>query len=291
MQSVFRRIALPVALVATAVFAACGGNDDNSALEQDSALARDLARAGVDSAAQPELKDIPAAEPAPATKAPTTSGTRTPAPRPKTSPTPPPPAEPPAPTRSGDNTVTKSEPGSEPALGAIPAGTALALTSAQKVCTNTNKVGDRFTATTDAAVTGSNGAVIPAGSRVVIEITELHRSENANDKIVMGFRVVSLTAGDKTYYPEAEVVSAEIDRVRASSTANDAKKVLGGAVAGAIIGQVIGRDRKGTLIGAAAGAAAGAGAAAATADFDGCVEMGSAISVKLTTALTVAAVE
>ena len=84
---------------------------------------------------------------------------------------------------------------------------------------------------------------------------------------------------------------AEIDRVRASSTGNDAKKVLGGAVAGAIIGQVIGKDRKGTLIGAAAGAAAGAGAAAVTADFDGCVDTGSAISIRLTNALTVAAAE
>ena len=291
MQSVFRRIALPVALVATAVFAACGGNDDNSGLEQDSALARDLARAGVDSAAQPELKDIPAAEPAPATKAPASSGSKAPAPRPTTTPTPPARTDPPAPTRSGDNTVTKSDPGSEPALGAIAAGTTLALTSAQKVCTNTNKVGDRFEATTDAAVQGTNGATIPAGSKVVIEITELHRSENTNDKIVMGFRVVSLTADGKTYYPEADVVSAEIDRVRASSTGDDAKKVLGGAVAGAIIGQVIGRDRKGTLIGAAAGAAAGAGAAAVTADFDGCVDTGSAITIRLTNALTVAAAD
>jgi hypothetical protein len=43
------------------------------------------------------------------------------------------------------------------------------------------------------------------------------------------------------------------------------------------------------LIGAAAGAAAGGAAAAATADFDGCVDTGSAITVRLTNALTVAA--
>jgi hypothetical protein len=289
MQSVSRRIALPLAVMAAVVFAACGGDADNSGLEQDSALARDLARAGVDSAAQPELKDVPAptTEPEPAAPRPKSS-TKAPAPRPsapapKTSPAPA------APAPTPGTTVTKGEAGSEAPLGSIPGGTTLNLTSSQKVCTNTNKIGDRFTATVDAAVPGSNGAVIPAGSKVVVEITELHRSENANDKIVMGFRVVSLSVGEKTYYPEADVVSAEIDRVRASSTANDAKKVLGGAVAGAIIGQVIGKDRKGTLIGAAAGAAAGGAAAAATADFDGCVDIGSAITVRLTNALTVAA--
>ena len=122
---------------------------------------------------------------------------------------------------------------------------------------------------------------------MVVEVTKLHRSENSNDKIEMGFRVVSLTIGDKTYFPDAEIVAAEIDRVRASSAGNDAKKVIGGAVAGAIIGQVIGRNRKGTLIGAAAGAAAGAGAAAATADYDGCVNSGAPITVRLTAPLTV----
>ena len=62
----------------------------------------------------------------------------------------------------------------------------------------------------------------------------------------------------------------------------------GGAVAGAIIGQVLGKDRKGTIIGAAAGAAAGGAAAAATANFDGCVNNGAQITIKLNSAMTVA---
>jgi outer membrane lipoprotein SlyB len=105
----------------------------------------------------------------------------------------------------------------------------------------------------------------------------------------MGFRVTSLSVGDKVYYPQAEVTAAQITRVRATSGSEDAKKVVGGAVAGAIIGQILGRDRKGTLIGAAAGAAAGGAAAAATADYDGCVDVGAPITVRLTAPLSVAA--
>lgn len=287
-MSVWRRSSATFATIAAVALAACGGDGGETALDRDSALARDLARAGMDSAAQPQLEDVPEPKAEPAPEPP-----RTQTPPRRTTPASPTPSTPaptpaPEPTPPAGTTVTKEAPGSEPAVAAIPAGTTLALSAVDKVCTNTHKVGDRFTATLDEAVTGANGAVIPAGAKVTIEITELHKSENVNDKIVMGFRVVSLAIGDRNYYPEADVVSAEIDRVRASTTGDDAKKVLGGAVAGAIIGQIIGKDRKGTLIGAAAGAAAGAGAAAATADYDGCVDTGSAITVRLTGPLTVA---
>lgn len=292
MRFPLRRALAPVAVLAVLTTAACGGRDDNTALDQDTTLARDLARAGQDSAVQPELKDVPAESPAsaPETKAAPRTPTRTP-PRstpPAAQPAPAQPA-PSAPAPSGGTEVSKGEVGGERAMGSIPGGTVLNLSSTEKVCTNTNKVGDRFTATVDQNVVGTNGAIIPAGSRVVVELTELHRSENTRDQIVMGFRIVSITAGNRTYYPEAEVTTAAIERVRASSQGNDAKKVVGGAVAGAIIGQVIGKDRRGTLIGAAAGAAAGAGAAAATADYDGCVNTGAAISVRLTSNLMVAA--
>jgi hypothetical protein len=294
MFAIPRRPVAPLVLAAAVVLGACRGAD-GSALDQDSALARDLARAGVDSTAQPQLQDVPPGKEEPTlTIAPPRSRPRAAAPRPKTTPPPPavvpaPAAEPPAAAPPPTTTVTRSEPGSERPLGAIAAGATFTLTSTSKVCTNTSKVGERFTATLRDAVSGSSGAVIPAGSPVTIEITQLHRSENTNDKIVMGFRVVSVTVGDKTYYPDADIVSAEITRVRATSTSSDAKKVLGGAVAGAIIGQIIGRDRKGTLIGAAAGAAAGGAAAAATADYDGCVNAGAAVVVKLNAPLTIAA--
>ena len=169
------------------------------------------------------------------------------------------------------------------------AGTTMRLDAVNKVCTNTNKIGDRFTATVTEAVTGTNGVSIPAGADVTLELTELKRSENANDQIVMGFRVVSVAFGGKTYPLQADVQSAVIDRVRSTSGASDAKKVVGGAVAGAIIGQVLGKNRKGTLIGAAAGAAAGGAAAAATGNYEGCVNSGADIGLRLTSPVTITA--
>ena len=273
MQVIRFRAVFPIAIAA--VFAACSGRDaDTAAMDSAAAdsAARDLARAGVDTATQPQLKDVPVTPPpATSTSRPKSTPPRATAPAPTPAPAPPPAAAPaPAPTS-----------------GVIASGTTLALASATKVCTNTHKVGDRFDASLTTAVTGSNGVSLPAGSTVSIELTELKRSVDSKTNIVMGFRVVSITANGRTYIPEAEVVTASIDRVRSQSTGDDAKKVAGGAAAGAIIGQVLGRNTKGTLIGAAVGAAAGAAAASSTSDYEGCVNAGAPVSVRLTGPLTV----
>jgi hypothetical protein len=263
---------------ALAFAAACGRGDSNadSALALDSTLNRDLALAGTDTAAQPQLTDVPAApasQPAgtksggTATKSTSTkSGTSTP-----------------TKTASG-NTKTTAPAGSGAGarVGTIPSGTSLALRSNSEVCTNTSKVGDRFTATLNEAVVGSNGATIPAGSTVTLTVTRLDRSENVNDPIRMEFAVNNVSFGGKSYALEANVASAAVERVRNQPKSADAKKVLGGAAVGAIAGQVLGKNTKSTVIGAAAGAAAGAAVAAGTANYEGCVRSGGNIVVTLT---------
>ena len=290
MSKHIRRLGTPMALTIALAISACsrGGENADSTLSQDSALSRDLQMATADSAAQPQLKDVPpAAAPAPATPAP--SRPRNPAPtRPTTRPTTPPAPTTPPRTASG-NTVTPGEKSSAGDVGMIASGSTLTLASGSKVCTNTNKVGDRFTATLNEAVTGSNGAVIPAGATATIEVTKLKRSENANDNIEMGFAVRTISFGGNTYNVDADVTSAAVDRVRAASKSTDAKKVAGGAILGAVIGQVIGKDTKGTVIGAAAGAAAGTAAAATTANYEGCVNDGGRIVITLTSPLTIKA--
>jgi hypothetical protein len=163
----------------------------------------------------------------------------------------------------------------------IAAGSTLNLASNSRVCTNTNRVGQRFTATVSETVSGSNGATIPAGATANIEITELKRSENVNDKVVMGFRVVSVSFGGRTYPVTATTTYANVDKVKNQPTSKDVQKVVGGAVVGAVIGQVLGKSTKGTVIGAAAGAAAGTAAAAATSNYEGCVPSGGRITVSL----------
>ena len=270
---------------ALAFAAACGGDDNNadSALAMDTTLNRDLALAGADTAAQPQLTDVPAGT-APVAGAPTggtrpaaTTGSKSTGTKSTTTRTPTT-----TKTASG-NTVTKApaSSGAGSNVGTIPAGTQLALRSNSEVCTNTNKVGDKFTATLNEAVVGSNGATIPAGATVTLTVTRLDRSENVNDPIRMEFAVNSVSFGGKQYALDASVSSAAVDRVRNQPKSADAKKVLGGAAVGAIAGQVLGKNTKGTVIGAAAGAAAGAATAAATANYEGCVRAGGNIVVTL----------
>ena len=272
-------LVLSIALVA----GACAKTDNNAAA--DSALNRDIQLANRDTAAQPALTDVPAGtatNPAPSTAAPrttttskATTTTRTPTTTRRTTPT--------TSVTSSGNTVTKTNAGTAAGarVGTIPAGATLNLASGSKVCTNTNKVGDRFNASVTTAVVGSNGAVIPTGATATIEVTELKRSENANDNVVMGFRVVSVNFGGHTYPVSATTSYAQVSKVKNQPKSKDVQKVVGGAAIGAIAGQILGKSTKATVIGAAAGGAAGAAAAAATSNYEGCVNSGGRITATL----------
>jgi hypothetical protein len=276
-----RHFGVAAALSAALLSAACerGGGGADSPLAQDSALNRDLLLAGRDTAAQPQLQDVPADTSAPETAVPrATSTRRNTAPAGRSASRTPTPSRP-VRTATG-NTVTRGGSGGG-AVGTIAAGSTLHLTSGQQVCTNTHQVGDRFTATVTSPVSGSNGAVIPAGATVSLTVTRLKRSENMNDPIVMEFQVNSVTFGGQTYGLDASVAYADVQRVRNQPKSKDVQKVVGGAVAGAIIGQVLGKNTKSTVIGAAAGGAAGAAAAAATANFEGCVRSGGEMRITL----------
>ena len=258
-----------------ALFAGACAKTDNTAAA-DSALNKDIQLANRDTAAQPALTDVPAGtatNPAPATTTKTT--TRTTTTRTPTTTT-----KKPTVTSSG-NTVTRNGAGTAAKVGTIPAGATLNLASGSKICTNTNKVGERFNATVTDAVVGSNGAVIPAGATANVEVTELKRSENANDNVVMGFRVVSVSFGGHTYPVSATTSYAQVSKVKNQPKGKDVQKVIGGAAIGAIAGQILGKSTKATIIGGAVGAAAGAGAAAATANYEGCVNSGGKITATL----------
>jgi hypothetical protein len=284
MSSPYRALA-PLALSLALVVGACSDRSNDNSMAQDSSLSRDLALANADSAASPQLSDVPSNPPAstqPAASAPAPKPAA-PKPRPTTSR----PSTPTTTTTPSGNTAKTSAAGSEGALASVPAGSEIALTSNDRVCTNTNKAGDRFTATVTNSVTGTNGAVIPAGAKAVIQIADLKRSENATDNIQMVFNVLSLSWNGKTYPVNAAIEHVDVDKVRNSSTGNDAKKVVGGAVVGAILGQVIGKNTKSTVIGAATGAAAGTAVAMGTANYEGCVPNGGNIQIKLTDAATI----
>jgi hypothetical protein len=269
-------------VLAACSLTACSGEKKSDTLAQDSALNSDIQLANRDSAAQPGLSDVPAATtptPAPSASAPAA----TPRPRPRPTPAAPKPTT----TTASGNTVTRTPGAAAVKMGTISAGSTLNLASNSRVCTNTNKVGDHINASLREAVAGSNGAVIPVGATVSLEVTELKRSENANDKISMAFRPVSVSFGGKTYPISGDVSYAQVDRVKNQPGKKDAQKVATGAAVGAVLGQVLGKNTKSTVIGGAIGAAAGAGAAAATSNYEGCVPDGGKITVSLGSSMQV----
>jgi len=311
MSKYTRRLGAPVVIAIAALLGACRSDakkgPDSMALGTDTTLNRDLAMANRDTTSQPQLKDVPANTPTtPANTPEPTSTTHRTAPRtsPKTAPRNNPPATrpttttPPVPTTRttpSGNTETRNAPGGNPAstgggaVGMIPAGATINTAASNKICTNTNAVGDHVTATVESAVSGSNGAVIPAGATLHMTVTQLKRSENSNDPIIMEFAVNSVSFGGHTYPIDATVTSASVNKVKDQPAAKDAQKVAIGAVAGAIAGKILGKSTKATVIGGAAGAAAGAATAAATANYQGCINSGGSIVVKLNSAAQVRA--
>ncbi|MGH7616159.1 MAG: hypothetical protein ACREPM_02920 [Gemmatimonadaceae bacterium] len=301
MSKYIRHLGVPTLIVALAALAACRSDakrSDSTALGADTTLNRDLALANRDTAAQPQLTDVPNTPPPKTPAATRPAPSRRTAERPRThenrpAPTPPPPVPATTTTPSG-NTVTANSRASAAnagggAVGTIAAGTTLNTHASSKICTNTNQVGDHVTATLDNSVPGTNGAMIPAGATVHLTVTSLKRSENANDPIVMEFAVNSVSFGGKTYPIEASVASAAVDRVRDESTGKDVQKVGIGAAVGAIAGRIFGKSTKATVIGGAVGAAAGAATAAATSNYQGCIQSGGSIVVKLNAPATVRA--
>ena len=263
----------------------------------DSDLARDLALAGTGTqAAQPTFQDTAMAPaPTPAARA----KQQPPAPvRTRAGHTPPPKVEPPPqrvaqappsqqPTPAPVTQAAAPAPGPAPVHAEIGIGTGASLTSGSKVCTS-SLPGDKMVATVNSAITGTNGAVIPAGSSVVLEVASVNPGQNG-DGAQINFRVRAIVVNDKTYSATADIAPQtplEKTKVENADPNADKKKVIGGAIAGALIGQIIGHNTKGTLIGAAAGAATGAAVAKSGEKWEGCLPAGAALRLTFSSPLT-----
>jgi hypothetical protein len=289
-----------IVLIALGTAVACNRDNARGRAAADSVLARDLALAGQQTAVQPSFQDTtiaPTPEPA---RAKPSVVEREPAPRRapaeiprRQAPAPQPVAETPPPQPQPINALPTPTPAPIVAPAAAPseigAGVNFGLTSGSKVCSNTNMPGDKLVATLNETVTGTNGAIIPAGSTVVLEITSVTPGENAESAQV-GFRVRSVVVNDKTYHVDANVTPMaplEKSKVADGDPNADKKKVIGGAIAGAILGQMIGHNTKGTVIGAAAGAAAGAAVAKSGEKWQACLPAGAPLRLTLNAPLVI----
>lgn len=274
--------------------AACGDRRASDRAAADSALTRDLTLASAPTV-QPTFQDT-AVAPAPAAAKQRTKEPPRPAPiRHRTAPKPrvetprpveqhaPPPEPTPQPVAQMPAPVPAPIPAVAPARGEIGSGTGFSLTTGSKVCTSSNLPGDKIVATLNSAVTGTNGAVIPAGSSVVLEVASASAGQNGGSPQIT-FRVRSIVVNDQTYSVSGNVAtldSLQRTKVAGSDPNADKKKVIGGAIVGAILGQMIGHNTKGTVIGAAAGAAAGAAVAKSGEKWEGCLPAGAALRVTL----------
>ena len=262
-------------LLAAAMLALAACADANETASADSALDNDLTLAAQAQPTELAIADT-ALTPVSGPREPIRSAPSTTRPKPRPAParvTPPPREQEPEP-----------EPAAAPAprTGTIAAGTTVSLNTGSRVCTGVNRPGDKFMAVLTGAAVGSNGVVIPAGSRAVVEVASATSGQQGAEPSI-AFRVRSIeTPSGQVYRVTGDATSsAALERQRAeeNSRKTDAKKVIGGAIAGAILGQAIGKDAKGTIIGAAAGAAAGTVAAKATAKYDACLPENSMLTL------------
>ncbi|HKH90421.1 MAG TPA: glycine zipper 2TM domain-containing protein [Gemmatimonadaceae bacterium] len=279
------------ALSALALLAACRDRASTDSGATDSALVRDLAMAQREAPPQTVFNDAPVGgamtgtvapapptprrAPAPRRESPTAPVVRTPRPAPSTpverAPSPAPPS------------TTASAPG--PAPGVIGVGARVGMTTNGRTCTSA-LVGDKFTATVSAATVGSNGAVIPAGSTVVLEVISVEHADPVEMSRIR-FHVRAIDVNGEPLPADGEVTTLGQMEVVRVSKGNDRTKVVGGAIAGAVLGGMIGKSTKGTVIGAAAGAAAGTAAAKRSQRSEACLPEGSELTLTLSREIVV----
>jgi hypothetical protein len=263
-----------LATLTLAALAACGRGDRSDVASADS-LNRDLQLAPVDTSAT--LNDRPSADTAtsapPSTPAPAPAST--PAPKPKPKPKPAPAATAPTPA---------AQPAPAPAAPAsLSAGTSLALTTDAEIHSRKNKVGDEVTATVGKDVKDASGrTVIPAGSKVTLQVTAIAPSDSKSDTTgTLTLKPVSVMVNGQSQPITASISGVHTQLVGRGVDATDAAKVGAGTAVGAVVGRVLGGSSKGAIIGGVIGGAVGTQRAVQTKDRDVVLPAGTGITVTL----------
>jgi hypothetical protein len=272
-------LVLPLAMLP----AACGDGADPRAALRDDELDRelDLAFQDDEDSTPPLFADVPeeaepASDPGPQVQPPRTpqqAPAAVAAPR-RDQPAPAPrPAPEPAPQPAAESRALTASAG---------IGTSLSLTLNQTLSTETNQVGDAFTATLQHAITDASGAVVlPAGATVRGRLTQVEKSGHVGATGIIKVAFENVSFGGNSYPLDATVVRANPQRQNRTSTAENAAKVGAGAAAGAVLGRVLGGNTRSTVRGAVAGAAAGTAIAMGTAEVDVILPEGSEMVIRL----------
>ena len=149
-----------------------------------------------------------------------------------------------------------------------------------EICTLANRPGDRFVVSLATTVSSPDGASLPAGTPVLVELGQ----PGPDGEFVFRLKGVQLNGEFIPAEGGVQVADAGITE-RSVSKGGDKGKVITGAIAGAIIGRVLGGSTKGAVIGAAGGAAAGTVAAARNTTKERCLPAGTTLSATLSSAM------
>ena len=121
------------------------------------------------------------------------------------------------------------------------------------ITSETAKVEDKVEARVTRDVMVDGRVAIPAGTRVVGDVTLVERGGKMKEKARLGVRFHTLVLADGSHLAFR---TDSIFREGASPGAESARKIGGAAIGGAIIGAIVG-GAKGAAIGGATGAAGG----------------------------------
>jgi hypothetical protein len=164
----------------------------------------------------------------------------------------------------------------------LPAGTTLRLRLQSAIASDSSRVEDAVRAELREAVSANGATVLPAGTAVVGNVTDVERSGRVKGRARLAYRFNSLTHGGERY----DVVTAPLSHEAEATKGEDATKIAVGAGAGAVVGALLGGG-DGAAKGAAIGGAGGTGVVLATRGQEVRLGPGAAVTTRLTAPLTV----
>jgi hypothetical protein len=163
----------------------------------------------------------------------------------------------------------------------LPAGTTLPLDLETGLASDTSQVEDNVRATLRSPITVDGRQVLPAGTELVGNVTDVERAGRVKGRARIVFRFTSLRHAKERYDISTESVARQAEATKGE----DAKKIAIGAGAGAAVGALLGGG-DGAAKGAAIGGAGGTGVVLATRGKEVRIGAGADVNTKLTAPLT-----
>ena len=165
----------------------------------------------------------------------------------------------------------------------VPASSVVGLNVVTSITSETARVEDRIEARVTRDVLADGRVAIPAGTRVIGDVTLVERGGKMKDKARLGVRFHTLVLADGNQIPFR---TDAIFREGASPGNESARKIGGAAVGGAILGAIIG-GAKGAAIGGATGAAGGSAVVMAGDRNAATLPAGTVVTVRLSSPVSI----